>query len=122
MKEWLSGITRDEIAASNEIGTGTVSNIVNEWKKGVDGKDYDSIRELLVFLKSEEITFNDLGSIVRLNYYTKKLGQNFDLIESFITNIDDSQDPQKLVDTANQIAEISTSESIPLDKVPDHIK
>jgi hypothetical protein len=33
IKEWFSGYTRDE------IGAGTVSNIINEWKKGIDSKD-----------------------------------------------------------------------------------
>jgi hypothetical protein len=41
-------------------------------------------------------------------------------IESFIKIIADSQEPQKLLDTANQIAQLSTS--IPRDKIPDHIK
>lgn len=66
------------------------------------------------------MTFNDLAPIVRLNNYIKKLGADFKQIESFISNIADSQEPQKLVDTANQIAELS--ESISLDKVPEHIK
>jgi hypothetical protein len=54
---------------------------------------------------------------VRLSNYTK-LGANFDQIESFIIKVANSQEPQKLVDTANQIAQLS----IPLDKIPDHIK
>jgi transposase len=35
IKQYLSGDSRDRIAAGNGIGAGTVSNIVNEWKKGV---------------------------------------------------------------------------------------
>ena len=46
IKEWLSGNTRNEIATNNKIGTGTVSNIINEWKKGLDNSEYESIREL----------------------------------------------------------------------------
>jgi hypothetical protein len=40
-------------------------------------------------------------------------------IESFIANIASSNDPQKLIDTANQIAKITT---IPLDNIGDQIK
>lgn len=69
INEWLSGFTRDEIAENNKIGAGTVST--NEWKKGIDSKDYDSIRELSVFLKGEGMTFNDLVSIVSLNIILK---------------------------------------------------
>ena len=46
IKEWLSGNTRYEIASKNKVGAGTVSNIINEWKKGVDNSEYESIREL----------------------------------------------------------------------------
>jgi DNA repair exonuclease SbcCD ATPase subunit len=48
------------------------------------------------------------------------LDADFDQIESFIANIANSQEPQKLIDTANQIAQLS--ESIPLDKIPDSIE
>jgi hypothetical protein len=78
----LTGNTRDEIATNNGIGARTVSNILNKWKKGIDSKDYDSIRELSVCLKSEGGKFNDLGSVVRFKNYIIKLGPNFDQIES----------------------------------------
>jgi hypothetical protein len=32
--QYLQGVSRDRIAADNGIGTGTVSNIIDEWKKG----------------------------------------------------------------------------------------
>jgi len=33
IKQWLDGDTRDKIADDNQIGAGTVSGIINEWKK-----------------------------------------------------------------------------------------
>jgi len=33
VNQWLSGDNRDRIAADNGIGTGTVSNIIDDWKK-----------------------------------------------------------------------------------------
>jgi len=119
IKEWLSGSTRDQIASNNKIGAGTVSNIVNEWKKGLDNSEYESIRELAVFSKKEAMPQSGLATNVRLNNYIQKLGANLEQIESFISNIASSQDPQKLIDTANQIAQMTT---IPLDKIPDNIK
>jgi len=47
------------------------------------------------------------------------LGASLEQIESFITNIANSQEPQKLIDTANQLTQITT---ISLDKIPDHLK
>ncbi|MFZ0511583.1 MAG: hypothetical protein WAM14_08255 [Candidatus Nitrosopolaris sp.] len=31
--QYLQGVSRDRIAADNGVGTGTVSNIIDEWKK-----------------------------------------------------------------------------------------
>jgi len=58
INQWLSGDSRDRIAADNNIGAGTVSNIINEWKKGVEDSDYDSLRELTVPLKKTRDWFN----------------------------------------------------------------
>ena len=122
IKEWLSGYTRDEIASENKIGTGTVSNIINEWKKGLDNSEYESIRELAVFAKKQAMTLSDVAVNIRLNGYIQKLGANSEQIESFIANITNSQEPQKLIDTTNQVALISTSESIPLNMMAGYIK
>jgi hypothetical protein len=122
IREWLSGNTRNEIASKNKIGAGTVSNIINEWKKGVDDSEYESIRELAVFSNKEAMTLSDMAENVRLNNYIRKSGVNLEQIESLIANIANSQEPQKLVDIANQIAQMSTSESIPLNKMTDYIK
>jgi hypothetical protein len=53
INQWVSGDSRDKIAADNDIGAGTVTNIMNEWKKGVEDSDYESIRELAVFSKNK---------------------------------------------------------------------
>ena len=54
--QYLQGVSRDRISADNGIGAGTVSNTIDEWKKGVQDSDYDSIRELSVFCKKQGIT------------------------------------------------------------------
>jgi hypothetical protein len=51
INQWLSGESRDRIAVDNDIGAGTVSNIINDWKKGVEDSEYNSLRELAVSLK-----------------------------------------------------------------------
>src|SRR5437660_5650682 len=87
VNQWLSGDSRDRIAADNEIGTGTVSNIINEWKKGIEDSDYDSLRELAVYSKKEGFGLIDIASYIRLNKYIQKLGANQDQIEAFIANL-----------------------------------
>jgi len=43
--QYLQGVSRGATAADN----GAVSNFIDEWKKGVQDSDYESIRELSVF-------------------------------------------------------------------------
>ena len=74
--QYLQGASRDRIAADNDIGAGTVSNIIDEWKKRVQDSDYESIRELSVFCKKQGVTLNALASCIRLNNYIQSLGIN----------------------------------------------
>src|SRR5207245_8368330 len=103
INQWLAGDSRDKIAADNHIGAGTVTNIINEWKKGVEDSDCDSLRQLTVSLKKQDIGFGELACSIRLNNYVKNIGTNEDKIESFIANLANSAEPEKLIDVANQV-------------------
>ena len=50
------------------------------------------------------------------------MGANEDQIESFIANLANSPEPEKLIDVANQVAHLSISESIPLEELEGHVK
>ncbi|MGA9150737.1 MAG: helix-turn-helix domain-containing protein, partial [Candidatus Nitrosopolaris sp.] len=107
--QYLQGVSRDTIAADNGIGTGTVSNIIDEWKKRVNDSDYESIRELSVFCKKQGITLNALPSCIRLNKYIQSLGANANesSLESLISNLANypDRDSAKLIEAAAQISE-----------------
>jgi hypothetical protein len=125
INQWLAGESRDRIAADNGIGAGTVSNIINEWKKGIKDSDYESIRELAVFSKREGLNLSELASRFRLYNYIIKLGLNEDQIESFIANCMNgahSLPPENIIDLTNQLFDIAKSESIPPAEVPGLIK
>jgi hypothetical protein len=120
--QYLQGVSRDTIAADNGIGAGTVSNIIDEWKKSVQDSDYESIRKLSVFCKKQGITLNALTSCIRLNNYIQSLGANANesALESMIANLANypDRDPAKLIDAAAQISE----SDIPLEKLEEHVK
>jgi hypothetical protein len=113
--QYLQGVSRDKIAADNGIGTGTVSNIIDEWKQRVQDSDYESIRELSVFCKKQGITLNALASCIRLNKYIQSWGSNESILESLIANLANypDRDPAKLIEAAAQISE----SGIPLEKL-----
>jgi hypothetical protein len=125
--QWVGGDTRDKIAIDNEIGEGTVSAIVNDWKKGLEDSEYESVRELAVHSKKQGMALSDLATRFRLYNIIKKTGTNEDQIESFIINCTsgvgvEALSPEKIVDLVNQLFNISKSESIPLEQVPDYIR
>jgi hypothetical protein len=122
IKQWLDGDTRDKIAADNQIGAGTVSGIINEYKKEINALDFESVRELSISCKKQGINLGAFASSIRINNYIQKLGANQDKIEAFLSNLANSPEPEKLIDVANQIAQISTSESIPVGLLSNHIK
>ena len=122
IKQWLDGDPRDKIATDNQIGAGTVSGIINEFKKGVDAAEFESVRELSISYRKQGTNLGALASSQRLNNYIQKLGANQEQIETFITNVVNSPDPKKLFDVANHMAQISMSESIPLEELGNIIK
>lgn len=63
-----------------------------------------------------------LAPFVRQYNYIEKLGANQEQIESFIANLANSPEPEKLIDVASQVAHLSRSESVPLEDLEDHVK
>ena len=122
IKQWLDGDPRDKIASDNQIGAGTVSGIINEFKRGVDAVEYESVRELSISCKKQGTNLGALASSIRINNYLQKLDANQDEIETHIANVANSSEPEKLFDVSNQIAQISMSESIPLEELGNRIK
>ena len=51
VQQWLSEEARDKIAEQNNIGSGTVTSIVDNYKIGLDNLDFASFRELMVETK-----------------------------------------------------------------------
>jgi 5'-3' exonuclease len=120
--QWLGGDSRDKIATDNKIGAGTVSGIINEFKKGTDALEYESVRGLSISCKKHGTNLGGLASCIRLKNHIDNLGANQDEIEGFIANLANFPEPKKVFEAANQIAQTSLSESIPIKLLSNHIK
>jgi hypothetical protein len=57
IQQWISGDTRDVIAIDNGIGEGTVSGIINDWKKELENSEYELVRDLSVQIKKARAIF-----------------------------------------------------------------
>ena len=56
IKQWLEGVQRDKIAANNGLSAGAVTNVVNEWRRGLGATVIDDLRELGVTFRKAGIT------------------------------------------------------------------
>jgi hypothetical protein len=121
--QYLQGVSRDRIAADNDIGAGTVSNIIRDFKKRVQDSDFSSVRELAIHCKKEGVDLRDLASALRIKNHYNSLTQldtnvSEEQVEVYIYNLASSPDPTKLIEAAGQISE----SGIPLGKLEEHVK
>jgi hypothetical protein len=84
IQQWLSGDSRPKIAIDNNIGQGTVSGIVSEFKISLDNSEFDSARELALAAKKQGLNLADLAANARLYNYFRSSGASEYEIESFI--------------------------------------
>ena len=85
--------------------------------------DFDSIRQLALEIRKQQLNWSDLASHTRLYNYFIKSGAAENKIESFIRKISSSYiPPEKVVEYVNQLFAASREQSIPLDQVPNYIK
>ena len=121
IEQWLSGEARDKIASDLQIGAGTVSGIVSDFKKNLQDSDLDSVRQFVVDIKKQGFTLSDLARRIRLDNFLIKSGASEEKVESFIANVSSTGDdipPENIIQCVNQLFNISKSELIPLDQIP----
>ena len=66
IQQWLAGEAREKIIADNDIGSGTISIIIDDYKTGLNDLDLDSFRELTLEAKKRGISSADLASFFRM--------------------------------------------------------
>jgi len=121
IQQWFNGLPRDKIAEDNNIGAGTVSSVISNYKVGLGALDFDSIRQLALEIRKQGLNWSDLASHFRLYNYFK--GASEEKVESFITNVSSNDiPPERIIELVIQLHDISKSEPIPIDQVPGYIK
>ena len=87
IKEWIQGISRDQIASNNEIGAGTVTSIIQQTKNNHPYYDIDLIRELALKLKKENLDLNYFVAAVRLKKVLDRFEMTEENVEIFLEEI-----------------------------------
>jgi hypothetical protein len=125
IQQWLQGSPRDLIAVDTGLSAGAVTNIINQWRRGLSYPLADDLRELAVTFKKIEITATQCALGFRLATIMIKLGVNEQEFEYFISQI--YNDSKNLDLKADKIAYyldelLKFSKDIPLSQIPDYIK
>jgi phage shock protein A len=125
IQQWLQGKARDLIAIDTGLSSGAVTNIINEWRKGLGYPLADELRELATTLKKIGITAIQCAVGFRLATIMIKLGVDEEKFESFISDLYEKckkldLHPDRIAYYIDEL--LKFSKDIPLSQVPDHIK
>ena len=71
----MQGYGRNEISRSENLGQGTVTSIIQEFKRGTEEGDYDMVHNLAIHAKKEGLgSIADFRIALRLKNYLMRIG------------------------------------------------
>jgi hypothetical protein len=125
IQQWLQGKPRDLIALDTGLSAGAVTNIINEWRRGLSYPLADDLRELAVTFKKIGISATQCAVGFRLATLMMKFGVNEKEFEHFISDIYNNSkkldlQPDKIAYYLDEL--LKFSKDIPLSQIPDYIK
>jgi hypothetical protein len=88
LREWLEGLPRKQIAKDNQIGTGTVSEIINAIKEKDSEVRIDVLRETAVMLRREDLNIDTLSESIHLKRLLDEIGLKEEKLEDFARHLD----------------------------------
>jgi transcriptional regulator with XRE-family HTH domain len=124
IRQWLQGISRDQIAKDNGIGTGTVSAIIKDAKKDIP--DIDLLREVALVLKNEDLDLSVFASSIRIKKKLDDMDLSEDQVESLIeiSNIHCFKrglSAEEFVNIIDRISTLSKKLGMSVEQLPNHI-
>jgi DNA-binding Lrp family transcriptional regulator len=121
----LQATPRNDIARTCGVSEGTVSNIVEEWKRSLGIRDAEAVRELAVNLKIVGIDPAQCAKGFRILNTMRKLGVNENQFESFILEVYEycqryDLTPDNIASSLQALTKLL--KDIPLAKIPEYIE
>ena len=122
---WLQAYSRDDIAKIVGIGSGTVSEIVNEYKRHNPG--FGLLREFVVALRKEGTDIRKYGSTIRLQRLLETYDITEEQIESFIASVavqcyKRKVDLKKFIEDVIVTADLASKTKVPIEELPAYIQ
>ena len=121
---YLQGETRNEIASRTGVSQGSVSNIISDWKKGLDESEASDLRDLGIMMKRASMTPIQCASGFRMAQLLNKSGVNEDGFKNYIFDfykrfVEIGLDPQKAAEGTKQL--LVLCETVPIWQLSDYI-
>jgi chaperonin cofactor prefoldin len=125
IEAWLKGMGRDAIADTEGIGGGTATNIIREWRGGLDGAVADELREFAVGLRKLKISAPRCALGARVASMMSSLGMHENDFQTFMSETYDhclevGLKPERVAYYLKQVLDLC--DSMPLEQIPDHIE
>ena len=122
--EWIQGIPRDKIAENNDIGRGTVTNIIQQFKTNVP--DIDLMRQTALQIKKEGLEIFSFADSIRLRKLLEQLQITEDQIESFLEELEiycfkQQIIPKDFVLKIKDVSDLAMKLKTPIHKLPSFI-
>ena len=122
--QWIQGIPRDKIAENNDIGRGTVTNIIQQFKTNVP--DIDLMRQTALQIKKEGLKIFSFAASIRLRRLLEQLQITEDQIESFLEELEiycfkQQIIPKDFVLKIKDVSDLAMELKTPIHKLPSFI-
>lgn len=122
---WLKAVSRDDIARTVGIGSGSVSEIVNEYKR--HSPDFDLSRKFVVALRKEGTNTREYASAIRLQRLLETSDLSSEQIESFIANaaiqcFKRKVELKKFIGDVIETADLASKTNLPVEELPVYIQ
>jgi DNA repair exonuclease SbcCD ATPase subunit len=126
IRHWLDGLTRERIAKKEDIGTGTVTAIIQEARKEEEYNDIDLLRDVAVRLKEEGIGLPLLAFATKLKKIMEENDINEDQIEPIIQDFATYCLRYKIpydtiVKIGHEALYLEQKYAVPIEKIPEYI-
>ena len=122
--QWIQGIPRDKIAENNDIGRGTVTNIIKQFKTNVP--DIDLMRQTALQIKKEDLEIFSFAASMRLRRLLEGLEITEDQIESLLEEINiycfkQQITPKDFVLKINEVSDLAMDLQTQIHKLPSFV-
>jgi DNA-binding XRE family transcriptional regulator len=122
---WLKAYSRDELAKTVGIGSGTVSEIVKDYIRRNPG--FELLREFVIAIRKEGTNVRHFASAIRLQRLLESHSLTAEQIESFISNaatqcFKREEDLNKFIGNVNMTADLANKTKVPVEELPAHIQ